>query len=343
MGRGLSAISALAFVLSVPALAQTPPAIRPSSPEAAAAPSPKPETGLEESARPAVRPDVEPDPMAEQPDTGDFSLGVADPGDSSADLRSDRKSDPVADGEALPAATDDDRALASDDDPAQTPATDIGNANTVPGLPDPGVESDAVPVLPPAWEALAEDDFTFQSCLLGLTMLGVKYDVQPALTSPEDRDCGIARPVSVSQIQPGIEIRGDPLMRCDAARQLALWTRAELLPAASRLPGSPRPTALLPGSTSECRARVGGSSDRLSEHALGNAFDLSAIEFDNGEAMTVSPKNDSGTIEEAFQKAIRYGGCLYFTTVLGPGSNASHDDHLHFDIIARKNGWRLCE
>ncbi|MEO6301119.1 MAG: extensin family protein, partial [Paracoccaceae bacterium] len=32
-----------------------------------------------------------------------------------------------------------------------------------------------------------------------------------------------------------------------------------------------------------------------------------------------------------------------FSTVLGPGSNTSHDDHLHLDIMARDNGFRLCE
>ena len=124
---------------------------------------------------------------------------------------------------------------------------------------------------------------------------------------------------------------------------LGLACGAQAQPAAAPLPGAPRITAILPGSTYQCRARVGGASDKLSEHALGNAFDVAGLRFSNGEEMLIAPRGDSGGIEEAFQKAIRYGACLYFTTVLGPGSNAAHDDHLHFDGAVRKGGWRLCE
>jgi hypothetical protein len=46
---------------------------------------------------------------------------------------------------------------------------------------------------------------------------------------------------------------------------------------------------------------------------------------------------------EAFQDAVRGAACMDFSTVLGPGSNASHADHLHLDIIARTSGYRLCE
>ncbi|WBU56929.1 extensin-like domain-containing protein [Paracoccus sediminicola] len=196
---------------------------------------------------------------------------------------------------------------------------------------------------PPAWQRLAEDEFGFQSCLLGLSMMGVAYETAAPVSSAEDRDCGIARPIRVREIQPGLALSGAPLMRCATARQLARWVRQEAQPAARLLPGAPRITALLPGSTYQCRERVGGTSDRISEHALGNAFDIAGLQFSDGTEMMIAPRNETGGIEEAFQKAIRHGGCLFFTTVLGPGSNAAHDDHLHFDIIARRGGWRLCE
>ncbi|MFD1794686.1 extensin family protein [Paracoccus aurantiacus] len=200
----------------------------------------------------------------------------------------------------------------------------------------------AVPAAP-AWQQAAENIFSYRLCLLNLDMMQVRYEEVQPITSAEDRDCGIARPLRVTQLQPGVEIPGGAEMRCDTARRLALWMRNEAQPAAVLLPGSPRITALLPGSTYQCRARIGGASDRLSEHALGNAFDIAALRFSDGQEIPVEPRDDSGQLEEAFQKAIRYGACLYFTTVLGPGSNAAHDNHLHFDIAARKGGWRLCE
>jgi hypothetical protein len=35
----------------------------------------------------------------------------------------------------------------------------------------------------------------------------------------------------------------------------------------------------------------------------------------------------------------------YFTTILGPGSNASHADHLHFDLglHGKTANYRICE
>ena len=199
------------------------------------------------------------------------------------------------------------------------------------------------PAGPAAWQSLAEGALPYHFCLMTLTVLGVSYREAAPVTSPEDADCGIARPVQIDSLQPGVTIVGGAMMRCDTARRLALWLRAEAQPAAALLPGAPHITEIMPGSTYQCRARVGGASDKLSEHALGNAFDIAGLRFSNGEEMLIAPRGDSGGIEEAFQKAIRYGACLYFTTVLGPGSNAAHDNHLHFDGAVRKGGWRLCE
>lgn len=222
-------------------------------------------------------------------------------------------------------------------------APQTGPAELATPQPQTAPEPPPEPAGPPAWQSLNEGALTYRFCLMTLTMLGVGYHEAAPVTSPEDADCGIARPVQIDSLQPGVTIAGGAMMRCDTARRLALWLRAEAQPAAALLPGAPRITAILPGSTYQCRARVGGSSDKLSEHALGNAFDVAGLRFSNGEEMLIAPRGDSGGIEEAFQKALRYGACLYFTTVLGPGSNAAHDDHLHFDGAVRKGGWRLCE
>ena len=51
----------------------------------------------------------------------------------------------------------------------------------------------------------------------------------------------------------------------------------------------------------------------------------------------------TGDLAEACPRTARAAGCLFFTTVLGPGSNDAHDDHLHLDVAARRGGWRLCQ
>jgi predicted phosphodiesterase len=47
--------------------------------------------------------------------------------------------------------------------------------------------------------------------------------------------------------------------------------------------------------------------------------------------------------EATFQAAIRAKACGFFRTVLGPGSDAAHGNHLHLDERERNAGHRLCQ
>ncbi len=145
-------------------------------------------------------------------------------------------------------------------------------------------------------------------------------------------------------LQPGLALDTPAVMRCDTARSLALWMREAVIPAARRLDGSPRITSVALGTSYACRGVVGGASTAtVSEHALGNAVDIAGFGFDDGTRLEIAPRGDRGGIEMAFQNAVQAAACLYFATVLGPGSNAAHDDHLHLDIKARDSGFRLCQ
>ncbi|SMO69352.1 extensin family protein [Paracoccus laeviglucosivorans] len=196
---------------------------------------------------------------------------------------------------------------------------------------------------PPVHETLREDDFTYSACLLGLSQLGAVYTQEAAITDPDQRDCGIDRPIMLQEPLPGIAINGGAMMRCETAWHLAHWLRDFVRPASAMLPGQPQLAGIEPGSTYQCRPTVGDKGVNLSEHAFGNAFDVAAFTFRDGSRLTIEPRKDSGDMAEAFQTAIRGAACLHFTTVLGPGANAAHDDHLHLDIKARDSGWRLCQ
>ncbi|MDM7255566.1 MAG: extensin family protein, partial [Paracoccus sp. (in: a-proteobacteria)] len=206
------------------------------------------------------------------------------------------------------------------------------------------------PAGPPEWETLRESDADFTACTQALWRLGAGFTVEAPVTEAGNRDCGIARPVRVQTILPKVEIPGGAVMRCDTALALGRWLRDTVRPAGRLMPDRPELRAVLPGSTYQCRDRVGTAQTKMSEHALGNAFDVAGFRFEitrDGAPevldLPVTPRQDSGDMAEAFQRAVRGAACLYFTTVLGPGSNAAHDDHLHLDIRARNGGFRLCQ
>ncbi|WP_240602285.1 extensin family protein [Paracoccus endophyticus] len=214
-----------------------------------------------------------------------------------------------------------------------------------PGNPAPPVPAPPPEPLPsPAPEALREEDFAYSVCRLELFLLGAAVAEVAPVTDPGQRDCGIARPVRVDRLLPGVAMEGDAVLRCDTARALARWMDRVVLPAAGHLPGAPRVTGVVPGSAYQCRPVVGdGGAPRLSEHATGNAIDIAGFRLDDGTTLAVAPRTGRGDMTEAFQSAVQGSACLFFATVLGPGSNDAHDDHLHLDIKARQGGFRLCQ
>ncbi|TGN40861.1 extensin family protein, partial [Paracoccus liaowanqingii] len=201
------------------------------------------------------------------------------------------------------------------------------------------------PPAPPVWFTLAESEGETTACRMALSVLGTRFTPEPPVTDPDLRDCGIARPIRVTEILPGVELTGSPVMRCATARSLALWVQGFLRPAAAALPEGRRLVALQTGPAYQCRDRVGtGAADpKPSEHGYGNAVDVMGFVFEGADPVPVQPRVGDGNPEESFLAAARGTACLMFSTVLGPGSNAAHDDHLHLDIAARNGGWRLCE
>lgn len=214
--------------------------------------------------------------------------------------------------------------------------------------PEPSGSQDARPNAPdvkanPQANITAPEDTqaSLALCESELEKLGVEFDRLEPVSG--ENGCGIASPYAISAIAPGVTLKPATELRCETALSLARWVRDVALPSARALPESPRLRAINHGSTYVCRRRNNLPTGKMSEHAIGNAIDIVGFEFEGREPLAVSPRSGKGSIEEAFQRAVRAGACLHFTTVLGPGANASHDDHFHFDIARRRGGYRLCQ
>ncbi len=126
-------------------------------------------------------------------------------------------------------------------------------------------------------------------------------------------------------------------LRCEMAEAITDFVRDDLAPAAALI-GSPL-RALENDDSYDCRSRNGVAGAKLSEHGHANALDVRAIRLKDGR---VVPLTDVAA-PHALRAAARTAACDRFTTVLGPGSDGYHEDHVHLDRIERPSGYRLCQ
>jgi hypothetical protein len=182
-------------------------------------------------------------------------------------------------------------------------------------------------------------DAEHAACLGRLRILGVVF------TEEEPIDphgvCAVDRPLNVTELGKGLAIEPEAIVNCGTAESLARWAAEVMIPAADKHLKAV-PETIGHGSTYVCRPRNNVAGAKLSEHARANAVDIASIAFAAREPVsigaTAAPPSD-----HAFEDAIREGACSYFTTVLGPGSDAAHATHLHFDMAVRRGGYRLCD
>lgn len=196
---------------------------------------------------------------------------------------------------------------------------------------------------PPAPERLAVDAEALAACQRDLRATGASFDIPETIADSENAECGIKNPIQLRGLPGGIELKPAGLMRCETALALVRWTEDHVRSAAEQLPERGALVSIEQGSTYICRRRNSREDGKISEHAFGNAVDIMAFHFDAGEPIPVQPRERDGTMAEAFQDAVRATACLHFTTVLGPGTDPSHADHLHLDVKARNGGFRLCQ
>jgi hypothetical protein len=77
----------------------------------------------------------------------------------------------------------------------------------------------------------------------------------------------------------------------------------------------------------------------LCQEGRGNALDLGPIRLASGAVMDLSNR----FAPQSFRQRLRDAACRQFTTVLGPGSDPFHADHIHVDLAERARGYRLCQ
>lgn len=178
-----------------------------------------------------------------------------------------------------------------------------------------------------------------KACRQRLLKLGVTFRDVPRIS--RGRSCGIAWPIELSGLSGGIQIKPAAQVNCQITETFARWVKNELVPS-SRTRYLSGVSAIHQMSSYSCRTMNSQRGAAMSEHAKGNAIDVGKIVLKNGKAIAIEKKGFFAFREKGLLKSVRGDSCKYFSTVLGPGSDRYHKDHFHFDLRARKSGYRHC-
>jgi len=126
-------------------------------------------------------------------------------------------------------------------------------------------------------------------------------------------------------------------LRCKMASAIAAWVRTDIAPLANSL-GSV--IADLDNFDSfECRGRNRIAGAMLSEHGRANALDVRSFKFADGRTISLTDRG----VPRDLRETVLHSACARFSTVLGPGSDGYHEDHIHLDLMERHNDYRICQ
>ena len=134
-----------------------------------------------------------------------------------------------------------------------------------------------------------------------------------------------------------VSVKPAAILRCPMASALAEWIRSDIAPLAERLGSTV--TDLDNFDSFECRGRNRIVGAKLSEHGRANALDVRAFKFADGSLISLTDR----TVPRGLRESVLHSACTRFSTVLGPGSDWYHEDHIHLDLMERRGNYRICQ
>jgi hypothetical protein len=150
---------------------------------------------------------------------------------------------------------------------------------------------------------------------------------------------GPARPMPVTQVKAAVS--PPATLACPIVTALDKWVSESVQPAALRWFNQPV-VEIKQISSYSCRGMVGASGHHISEHAFGNALDIAGFVLADGRKVMVKTGWHGAPEEAGFLHDVQGAACSVFTTVLAPGYNKYHYDHIHVDLMRRASGRTPC-
>jgi Extensin-like protein C-terminus len=179
-----------------------------------------------------------------------------------------------------------------------------------------------------------------------------RYDVPPYGSAPQNTTpsyspnspppLGPARASGPTAAGGPVEVSPPATLACAIVSALDQWIATAVQPAALRWFHQPV-AGIKQISAYSCRGMNGDPNAHISEHAFGNALDIAEFDLADGHAVSVQYGWHGTPEEQGFLHDVQAAACDQFTTVLAPGANVYHYNHIHVDLMRRESGRRICE
>lgn len=192
----------------------------------------------------------------------------------------------------------------------------------------------------PVWRTQAE-----QACLAEKRVQPSAY-VQFAEEVDGPGICGLTKPLKVTALQGGaVSFNATATLDCPMVAELDAWLADIVQPAALARFGQGVAQINSMGSYA-CRGMNNQYGAPLSEHSFGNALDIAGFVLADGREISIVRDWTRGDAQtKDFLAEVHGGSCRHFSTVLSPGSNMFHYNHIHVDLAMHGRGGtrRICK
>jgi hypothetical protein len=177
------------------------------------------------------------------------------------------------------------------------------------------------------------------ACQIGLAQLAQFQPLPPIAAAG---DCAAADVVLLQGVilldNTKVAVVPAATLRCTMADQVSRWVREDVAFAAKTIEGvTLRRIDNL--DSYECRTQNRIRGARLSEHGRANAFDVGDFRVSDGRVLALTDVK----VAKSWREALRTSACARFSTVLGPGSDGYHEEHIHVDLAEHRKGFKMCQ
>jgi hypothetical protein len=182
------------------------------------------------------------------------------------------------------------------------------------------------------------------------------YSPRPMMAPPGAREATPGAPAAPAPIPPlgppqgpGVTASAGPVavkpaatLACPIVSVLDKWISGAVQPAALKWFHVPV-VEIKQISAYSCRGMNGNPNAHISEHAFGNALDIAEFDLADGHRVSVQYGWHGSPEEQGFLHDVQGAACQDFTTVLAPGANVYHYNHIHVDLMRRRGRPYICE